>query len=65
MFSVLVALWLLFGFNQGAEHRLAAHSVELRGQTRCSVSAETGDDPSKPRQIETSWGMIKRIYYHG
>jgi hypothetical protein len=64
MFSVLVALWLLFGFNQGAEHRLAAHSVELRGQTRCSVSAETGDDPSKPRVVQTSWSQIK-LMFHG
>jgi len=65
MLSVLVLLWLLLGFNQGAEHRLMPHDAELSDLRKHSVSADIGDDASKPRQIETSWGMIKRIYCHG
>jgi hypothetical protein len=64
MLSVLVALWLLFGFNQGSEHRLVAHPVELGDQKKCSAIEETGDDPSKPRVIQTSWSQIK-LMFHG
>jgi hypothetical protein len=64
MLSVLVALWLLFGFNQGSEHRLVAHNTELSDQKKCSVSADIGDDPSKPRVVQTSWSQIK-LMFHG
>lgn len=65
MFSVLVALWLLFGFDQGAEHNRATQPVELTDQKECSTIEEIGADQAKPRVENTSWGQIKRMYCHG
>ena len=62
MLSVLVALWLLFGVNQGAECCPAPYHVELSGRAKCSASTEIGDELSKPKEIKVSWGTLKRIY---
>lgn len=66
MLNVLIALWLFFGFNEGAEHRLVPHNVGLSHQNEYSASVEVGDeeigDASKPRIESVSWGKIKALF---